>query len=808
MFFRSFSLCVAMFLASACGMPQEKLVSQPVNGGDAKPAAPAANVSACSKGTMRVLVLPFENDANANSLSAFSLGIAAHVSEALEADPCVTPVNDERLVLTEEQARLLSPKGSMPEDVDRWFVDVMRLAAKSGATHVLTGKYSGAVEDWEVEATLVVVPKTCTVDSCVSHAETGYANGSLVEDVTHPNGKAGQLQSAAKFYAMLGEAVSEAFSNAATLDDADMGAVALAATTVNALSSSQAKGSKETYAPLLLARAYVRYFHIDLPRKRMFEAQKAWKKRAAMIKVWRKEKSNSALGLAAAAVNNDPTFVQAQRFYAMLAETSVALKNPTFSARIHYEAALASGPTDFRSLMALGSLEMDDKHSEVARGYFSRASKVRPNDAEPLHRLGQACLAYGQTTNAMQAFENARTVNPARSDSRRELAVLYAKAKRYTDAAAEYDAVVKNDPDDVEAHFALAASLRAAGDIEGAIYAYGELEIPRVKYISKKRQAAAFKFHADLRATSSVEGAQSLAESFYQAAASIDPSDKRPQAILSGVDEVPLGGKALRDAIDEASDIRTQLENRRSRYQVAINDAVADLRLNGEEACKDGQGASSALLAISEGKKHSVLLTRLNAVTGSVQTALNAGEGLALTPDEQMRATETHGTRKTSVKDARTMRAQYIRGFLPLYNRHKCGSYDGEITEATFEAVIARNDVRTIEPPEVPRRQGAPMFFSPEIDSVMARNVSITIDNRDGPTDYAVSMADPDDAANEVEWQPLGIVVAGTVGDDLHVRTGLYRVCVVPKGTACGTEDLERVAYLHDGWAMRILADE
>lgn len=776
----------------------------------------AADVE-CAPGHMKVLVVPFVNDAEADSLAALSFALAAHVSEAFESDPCIEPVTGEEFVLTEDIARLVTPRGKLPEGGMRPVAN--RIAREAGASHMLFTTFSGQVWDWTFHSTLCLVNDVA--DDLGNACAEGYANGSLVETVALPNGKSGQLQSAARLHALLDEAVQAAFTKSPVIR-----AVPITAETRRTIATPPYAGSREFYGELLLGRAYQRLFHFERPQQRQFAALKTWKTKAAFLKRLRKQETRyTALGLAAAAVRMDPAYAVAQRTFAALAAESKTLDNAVSKARLHYERALlARHPkanvesfhgfrpdgADYRTLLALGRLELGQGDAQTAQLLFYLAHEAQPQQAEPLFLRGTAYVQLMRAAtgtrvksaakSAIEAFEAAIALDAGHMAARREVAALYSADIRHADAAAQFSEIVKLNPTDFEARFARAALLYVAGERTKALEGYHELcNEPEGSGLPAVMQASACKFAGDVRIAMALT--PEVTQRYYARSAHFDPNDRRTKAVLAGEKTGLLGGDDLKQALTEAAEIISRLETTRARFQAAQNDAVMDLKLNGAEACKDGGGASSALLAAKQEVAYGEYRVRLSSLMREIGTAYQAGEGRAMVPVWSDVVVRGNVAMRKAARDAQELRAQRVRSLLPLYRRYACHKYDGPLSEATFDTVRARNGLRLVRLPEKPREAGAPMYFTPMIAADIARNVFISVDNRDGETDYVVRLAAA--MGEEFVWRTVGDVPAGDVAE-IPTRIGLYRVCVVPKDHDCGDDDAGRIAYLHDGWHMRI----
>ncbi len=689
----------------------------------------------------RVIVMPLENRAASRAQGPFSFGLPAMLAERLENDPGLVVLNGP-LVLTPEQAQLVSPTGTALD-----LGAANRLAQARGATYFVTGYYSGQVWQW----TYVVDVYAVRPDGPALVGE-GTASGDLTVAVTLRSGRVARPQSAARIHDLFAHAVTDAFVTAG---------IPLAPDTSAALVTP---GTNDAYAFLLLSRAYARYFGPSAPPDAAGP-------------------DDTALAIAEHAVLVDPTYADAQRFYAHLLHEA----DRNVSARTHFEAALARRGNDVRALVELAAIEVGNRNPDVARDYLLRAVAARPRHAVARYWLGRAYLDLSDAPHAIEQFEQARTIDPAHVESRRELVRLYADARRYVDAAAELRAITAQVPADKDAAFLLAACLRAAGRRDEAIAAYAE---------AAPRFADEPRFHTFRADLLSEAGRNEEARLEYEAARRLAPRDARLVAVLDSpgapATRELLGGGPFVAAISAGVDRASRMESSRSVYMLAINDAILDLQLNGAEACRDGHGASSALLAREEGRRYWTLGQEMTTSARGIRAALDRGEGAALTPDEARNARAVLAAMDASERDVREMRSLLQASFIPLYRRPACETVDGPIAAATPDSVRARYADREVTLPEVrPPTWSVPI--SPVVPSMPARSITFRVNNAEGRVAYVLT----------VDGDELGEVAPGRSAT-FSSRLGPHRLCLVPRGTRCGDPGTERTVFLHERWTIRV----
>lgn len=702
--------------------------------------AHAQDAGTTGRSRVSVIVMPLENRAASRSQSALAFGLPAVLAERLEGDPGFAAINGP-LVLTAEQARLVSPTGA---DFD--LVAANRLAAARGATHFVTGRFEGQVWQWTFTVDVyAVAPSGPTL------VGTGASSGDLTVSVPLRSGRTTRVQSASRIHEMFASAASDAFA-AAGMPLAPSTTIAIATPSTN-----------DAYAFLLLSRAYARYFN-SAPVSEAASSEE------------------SALGIAEHAVLVDPTQPEAQRFYAHLLHEA----GRNVSARVHFEVAIDRRPDDVRSLVELGEIEIGERNADVARGYLERATRARPADTVAHYWLGRALLDLREGDLAIAEFERSRTLDDSHVEARRELVRLYAERRRYADAATELRRVTVLVPDDKDAAFLLAACLRAAGMRDEAIasYADGARRFPD--------EARFHSFRADLL-TEAGRTADARAE--YETASRLAPRDPRVRALLASGSPAAgelLGGGALVRAVADGVERSGKMESSRATYMLAINDAIFDLQLNGQDACRDGHGASSALLARHEGDAYWTFGQAMTTAANGIRTARTNGEWAALTPDEARNADAVLTAMTAAERDVREMRSLFDATFIPLYRRHECETFDGPIAMATAESVRARYADRRVELPEVrPPTWSVPI--SPVVPSMPARTITFRVNNEEGRVTYVLT----------VDGTERGEIAPGRSAT-FSSRLGPHRICLVPRGITCGDPGTERHVFLHERWTIRV----
>ncbi|MFH1047475.1 MAG: tetratricopeptide repeat protein [Patescibacteria group bacterium] len=714
----------------------------------------------------RLLVVPFESQSVPRSAKQYTFALAGMLAERLESESAVHVVNGP-LVLTREQAQLLQSDGSATEAAIASQTTInaagepvlnnstatydpaqfMSLAKAAGAEYVLAGRFSGPIWDCKIDVEVWRIGTRLNKDGVTETYRELAARHDTKSDWTVPGksryGRDIRLTSAAKIHESFAEAVSGALAKAN---------IRLSPATVEAVKTSS---TRDAYALLLLARAYVAmYFDETGESERVIKA-------------------------AAHAMSVDPRHYEAQRLYAQLLYEG----GNRLAARAHFEMAIEKNPNDVRSLVRLGVIETMERNNSTARDYLHRAAELRPNDAEIAYWTGRAALAQNDRRTALSQFERARDLDPDHTDSRRELAQLYSAAQRYDDAADELMHVVELVPSDCESNLLLGACLRAAGRILDAASAYAS----GAEQFSGDNRFP--KFEGDMLL---LAGQANEARSAYRRARWLDFFDRRmSRAVGKSIVAAPqIGSTELLETINAAYALRDELVRNRFVYYLGTNDAILDLINNGSEACLDGHGASSAVMAMLARERFDEVREQQSSLAWRVNQARDYGEWDALTPDERQRAETVVADWRSARQDATEMRTQYQRTLLPLYNRNNCGEYDGPLNPATVEEVLARHQSRVVVMP--PARRVPMLPIAPDVPPQAALAIRFTIDNTEGQTDVTVVL----------DGSTAGTVPAGeSVTFDTTV--GPHDLCVERDALSCSRPANVRNLYLHDGLRIR-----
>lgn len=599
----------------------------------------------------RILVVPFANESEYRGDDPKMLGYAALIIEALVAgsyadgsyEVVVGP-----LTLTQELAKLVSLAGQQ-----RSLEPIAVLAKKERATHVITGAINGPVWMREFRCDVYVVgPQGLALAGTHSVSRNLFAMKQL----------AGGGQKAVPSMTIATEVLAKAVTSAAKKAKLELNPVVLKVL--------QTPAVDDDFAFLVWSRAFAAKFGVrSLPRAEQ-SAKQAIRKKIVRAKrprnrLTKRQRRRIAAGAmagqmapadealavaqrAAVDIAGPKKFVLAQRLYALLllerAELAMAAakrsndplqkkaaKQALYATQVALEFAVGVDAHDVPSLVVLASVELKlDNPAEAVRRFVA-AAEISVRDARILTELARAYLAVGKSAEAVVTLERARTIAPGFLDGRRLLALKYAEAKRYREAAGEYRALRAAVPADDAVANDLGAALLAAGEAKAAAEVWrGAAEA----FVAKPKLASRFrKFSGDalLRA-----GDEAAARSAYRAAYDANHRDVRMAAMFTGRQTAVLVGSELIAHIAALSELRAAFDEQRNIALGASNDLIAGFGGDDYADCENGKAARVFRLAARGFQQARAIAGKLEAARRKGGAATAAEEHLALTPDVRL----------------------------------------------------------------------------------------------------------------------------------------------------------------------------
>lgn len=137
-------------------------------------------------------------------------------------------------------------------------------------------------------------------------------------------------------------------------------------------------------------------------------------------------------------------------------------------ARESLQQALAVDPTYVKAYRALGALELESGNPEAGVAAFQQAAAINPQDPVTYAEFGRLAQRAGYAELAEQAFLQALGYAPANADVRKALGMVYLDRQRWEDAAAQFAAARRTDPDSIELAYNQAVALYRSGRIAEA----------------------------------------------------------------------------------------------------------------------------------------------------------------------------------------------------------------------------------------------------------------------------------------------------------------------------------------------------
>lgn len=110
------------------------------------------------------------------------------------------------------------------------------------------------------------------------------------------------------------------------------------------------------------------------------------------------------------------------------------------------ESAIRIDPGFTQAMESLGTLHLLKREPDKAIARYAQVVGLNPGNAKAWYQLGSLQGRKGETDKAVASLEKARALAPNNIMVLNNLAFLYLKQKRFDDALAAYDAVLKQDP--------------------------------------------------------------------------------------------------------------------------------------------------------------------------------------------------------------------------------------------------------------------------------------------------------------------------------------------------------------------------
>ncbi len=131
-------------------------------------------------------------------------------------------------------------------------------------------------------------------------------------------------------------------------------------------------------------------------------------------------------------------------------------------------AACASSEEKKIEFFEKGKAFFESGEYKTAEIELKNALQIDPRFVEAHRVLGETYLKLGQAREAFQQFGQLEQLEPDNLEAKRKLATFFFLGKRFEDAAERVDAVLAENPDDIEMLYLKSGLLQQAGDVAAA----------------------------------------------------------------------------------------------------------------------------------------------------------------------------------------------------------------------------------------------------------------------------------------------------------------------------------------------------
>jgi O-antigen ligase len=140
--------------------------------------------------------------------------------------------------------------------------------------------------------------------------------------------------------------------------------------------------------------------------------------------------------------------------------------------------SVCPGGWEMRRALGLLHLEVAGTPESLGKAveHLAAAKALHPNDPESWNAWGRAMRIQGKRDEGRRAFERAVTLDPIVRTPRMNLALAYEQDGLYSQAARQYDTMIRLDPNDAAAHFGLGHALAHLGRHAEAAEAFSAAE--------------------------------------------------------------------------------------------------------------------------------------------------------------------------------------------------------------------------------------------------------------------------------------------------------------------------------------------
>src|SRR5690606_33257531 len=125
------------------------------------------------------------------------------------------------------------------------------------------------------------------------------------------------------------------------------------------------------------------------------------------------------------------------------------------------EAVVAAYPEFAQPYLGLGGVYLRAGRTAEAERLFEEAAERDPRAFAPLSMLGVVALQRGDPARAIGYLERARTLDPTNAETLYNLSVAYALARRFDEARATAEVLLRARPDHAQGRALLARLAQA-----------------------------------------------------------------------------------------------------------------------------------------------------------------------------------------------------------------------------------------------------------------------------------------------------------------------------------------------------------
>ncbi len=190
--------------------------------------------------------------------------------------------------------------------------------------------------------------------------------------------------------------------------------------------------------------------------------------------IWREERSRrwiaagnlgEALAIWQGAIDESPEDAEAHLQLARVAE----LAQDTLMARAAYSQAIRHDPRNAAAHAGLGLLQMRAMELVPAEASLRKALQFDDSSHEIRANLGSLLAATDRDEEGVRLLESARDLRPEDADVRFNLAMTHQKNRRWQQSSAEFEVLLRIDPQRSRARFEYGVSLAELGQLPEAI---------------------------------------------------------------------------------------------------------------------------------------------------------------------------------------------------------------------------------------------------------------------------------------------------------------------------------------------------